>query len=82
MSPGELDFARGLRTREVYRGCQALTSDCRVAREPNRGSWRAEVRRTKKDQTQAGFKLALVLAPFLLVLVLGMIEWWMRSRGP
>ena len=31
---------------------------------------------------QTGFKLALVLAPFLLVLVLGMIEWWMRSRGP
>jgi len=40
------------------------------------------VRRTKEDRSQTGFKLALVLAPFLLVLVLGMIEWWMRSRGP
>ena len=82
VSSGESDLARGSRTREVYRGCQALTSDCRVSGESNRELWRTEVRRTKEDRTGTGFKLALVLAPFLLVVVLGMIEWWMRSRGP
>ncbi len=30
----------------------------------------------------AGFKLVLVLTPFLVVLALGMIEWLLRSRGP
>ncbi|MCY4646018.1 MAG: hypothetical protein OXE73_04000 [Gammaproteobacteria bacterium] len=40
------------------------------------------MRRTKEDRHQGGFKLVLVLTPFLLVLVLGMIEWWLRSRGP
>ena len=40
------------------------------------------MRRTKEDPSGTGLKLALVLAPFLLVLALGMIEWWMRSRGP
>jgi Tfp pilus assembly protein PilX len=40
------------------------------------------VRRTRQNQrSQTGFKLILVLAPFLLVLVLGLVEWWLRSRG-
>ena len=34
------------------------------------------MRRTKEDRRQRGFKLMLVLTPFVLVLVLGMIEWW------
>ncbi len=29
----------------------------------------------------AGFKLLLVLAPFVLVVALGILEWWIRSRG-
>lgn len=40
------------------------------------------MRRTKEDRRQRGFKLMLVLTPFVLVLVLGMIEWWLRARSP
>ncbi len=50
----------------------------------NRNERRGEpaTRRAAEDRLQAGFKLAMVLAPFLLVLALGLIEWWVRSGGP
>ncbi len=36
----------------------------------------------EKRPRQTGLKLVLVLTPFLLVLLFGLIEWWLRSRGP
>ena len=59
-------------TREVNRARYALTSDPEET----------VVRRTPDDDGgQTGFKLVLVLVPFLLLLVLGLIEWWLRARG-
>ena len=40
------------------------------------------MQRTSEDRRQTGFKLVMVLAPFLIVMVLGLVEWWLRAGGP